>query len=142
MQVTTRLKRDEEESGVDYNFITDNQYKNIKDNLIFRTHFNDHNYGTTNVLISEKIALIIASEEGINDGIAALEDGRLEKGKTRLIIIGLNKKDIPLDRENRSPDFILNEFNVLKKCTEVINIAPGQYANPVDVASTIVSYFL
>jgi guanylate kinase len=65
-QVTTRERRIEEPEDA-YDFITDELYEEIKDNLFGRTEVNGCKYGTSKTLYLNKNHVVVLNKRGIED---------------------------------------------------------------------------
>jgi guanylate kinase len=119
-QVTTRPQRSGE--GDTYDFIDEEKYRLLHDDLVCRVNFNNCNYGTiVPDSLNGKIGLVIASEGGMLDLISA-------KHKYSVLIkIGLDHSNLPrlqsvVNREGRDVAFLKQELKVLDLCDIKFNV--------------------
>lgn len=125
---TTRPRRNYEFQGKDYFFIEPSEYDLCKDLMVFKTQFADNYYGTTkDQLLDDVVNIVIANEEAIDE--FKQSNGEGSYSDLDIVIIGLRKDDITLEREGRTSDHIRMEFDVLRKSDVTINIKPQKYVS-------------
>lgn len=136
-QVTTREKRPSENNN-DYLFLTDEEYDEIKDNLVGKTEVNGCRYGSLldEETASNRIGIIILNEKGLRDFKEHFDD-------TDFISIGLNRKieDLEVARENRDEFFLKKERLVLDLCDYVVNLKKDKYCSPEIIKNMCLTHF-
>lgn len=136
-QATTRPMR-ETETEDDYLFITEEQYDNMKDELIGRTEVNGYRYGSLVQpdIAHGRIGIIVLNELG-------LEDFKQHSNPNRYISIGLNRRleDLEVKRDGRDDEYLRKEKEVLELCNYVINLEPGIYADTDMVKNLCLTHF-
>ena len=133
-QVTTREKREGE--GDQYDYLSEEEYNDIKDDLIARTKIGDNWYGTRLTGINNsKIKIIIANKMGIEDleRIAGLS----------IVYLGIDS-EIPAKRDKRDIEFVNHERDSLKEIVPEENWlfnTKENYITTHDVMEIMLNYF-
>jgi len=137
-QVSTRPMREGEKQGDPYKFVTQDEYDEIKDNLIGRTNINGERYGTIFDLVDGKYNTIILNKMGIDDFINQFP---LDKCGIDYIIVMIDSRQL-VERQNRDISYIMNErWNIM----EVMNLCfvhnPPEYKTVEEVRDKIITFF-
>lgn len=121
VSVTTRPRREQEVDGVDYHFITEEQYKHLS--LIQKTNYNNYNYGVTEDEVLSKsdkpILWVIAPKS-----IAQVEAICKQQGYILTKVFVNNPEDVLLGRLfKRFREDILADVNTyVKRLEDMISV--------------------
>lgn len=136
-QYTTRKKRTKNENT--YYFIDIKKYNKIKNNLFAKTCINGDYYGTTTNIVPNKLNIVIANIDGIND---IKNWNHKNKDKYNIFILGIDSED-PKIREGRPEEYIKYERNSLVNVVDtwLIN-KKNKFITTLDVIQELKKYKL
>ena len=132
-QVTTREIREDEIDGVDYMFLSDYQYNNMKHDLISKTEFYDRKYGTIDDSLdstedTDNVSIIVVNREGRDSSVRDIENKYGDNALTLTIQI---VNDSPtVFRIGRDEEALKKEKEDLDEVTDVyIENSPDSWLN-------------
>jgi len=135
-QVTTREMRDDEKAST-YVWMRKRDFKGINHLLFAHTNINGEYYGSippTNDKIY-KCGIIILNEEGFNNF-------KKDVLRENYFSIGLNLPFNNLNkREERTQEYVENEYKVLEMCDQVLTPRFGKFVEPVEVIEIMEDYY-
>ena len=131
-QYTTRKKRTPDENT--YYFINQEHYDIIKKILIAKTEINGFQYGTVPSMKDDKIGIIIANREGIDDLKEYINDENSDID-FEVFFLGIDSNNT-VKREGRSEAYVESERTLLKEVVKhwmFNNAKEEKYISPEDV---------
>jgi nucleoside-triphosphatase THEP1 len=137
-QCTTREIRDEER-GDDYLWLDSKRdYKKIQHLLFARTEVRGSLYGSIPEARDGMIGVIILNEKGLLDLVS---QPHLERDN--YYIIGLNRpiEEIPVKRDGRDENYLIQEREVLKHADMVFDVTRNNYVKTESVMRVSRDYF-
>jgi len=133
-QYTTRPKRTADENT--YYFIDEKKYNELYNSLMARIEINGFHYGTTTESQHDRINIVIANLDGIND----IRHNNAIREKFNIFILGIDS-EIPKKREERTDEYVKKERESLRYVADCwIYNTKEKYLTTSDVLAKLAEY--